>query len=487
MASAILIAAASLPSLQVLGTILAGGGLACAILWRNRPIAAIGILMFLALSSRPTVEVASVNIRVEQPAMLFLAGYTLFAHRQWIRQLVRRYVLPIAGLAVWLAALAASSILVAPEPVTSLRIVIWLGISFAAAGVAGVLAVRAQRPELVIGAIVLAAVGQVGVALLAAASGRLLGVEWGGFERLGGVSGFRAYGIAWEPNIFASGTALAVPLAMARFMGSGRRADLALVGILGVGVWVALTRTVFVALGVGVLVYVGVLIWQERRMASAWRPRFGAAILALAVGVGSGTLVNLATSSVEPSGLAVRSPGVDSAVLPPPRLGGSPTPSGGPVPSAASPTHAPPELSGAPIIQVDLGDPGTLDHRLVRLRQSFGDLPASPWIGLGANSFSQRHFDPTNSFTADYLGMLPFTVLYDAGFIGLAGYLLFFGGIGLEMLRWRLAPISAAFVAVLAIMAVSYLMTDALRFASNWIVIGAALGMAFQWRSARET
>jgi hypothetical protein len=83
--------------------------------------------------------------------------------------------------------------------------------------------------------------------------------------------------------------------------------------------------------------------------------------------------------------------------------------------------------------------------------------------------------------------MLPFTVLYDAGVIGLAGYLLFFGAIGLEMLRWRLAPISAAFVGVLAIMAVSYFTTDALRFASNWIVIGAALGMAFRWRSAADT
>jgi hypothetical protein len=481
--SVLLIATASLPSLQVLGTILAFGGLAGAIALRDHPAALIGTLMFLALSSLPTVQVASVNIRVEQPAVVFLSSYVIFRHRLEIAQLLRRYAVPIAGLAMWVAAATVSSIFVAPEPIASLRIVVWLVISLAAAAVAGVVAFRAQRPERVIAGIVVAAVIQVGIALLAAASGRLLGVEWGGFERAGNTYGFRAFGIAWEPNIFASGTAIALPLAMAQYLWSGRRAHLASVGILGVGIWVAVTRTVFVAVALGVFAFAGMLIAQERPAARARMPRFAAAVLAVAVGLGAGILVDVATSTAEPGFFAVRTPTVDPVVLPrrPVTTPGPAGPVGGaeppPTPSATASNR-----SLAPVVPIDLGDTTNLDYRLVRLRQSFGDLPASPWIGLGANSFGQRHANPTLSFIPDYLGMLPFTVLYDAGLIGFAGYLVFFGSIGLTLLRWRLNPISSAFAASLAIMLISYVMTDALRFASNWIVIGAALGLACRWR-----
>jgi len=140
----------------------------------------------------------------------------------------------------------------------------------------------------------------------------------------------------------------------------------------------------------------------------------------------------------------------------------------------------------APLLPVDLGDTSNMEFRLVRLRQSLADLAASPWIGLGANSFGQRHADPSQSFRSDYLGMLPFTVLYDAGLIGLAGFLLFIAGTVIHLLRWRVAPVALAFAASLAIMLMSYVMTDALRFASNWILIGAALGLAYRGQAGRE-
>ena len=486
-AAAVLVATDSLPSYQVLGSILAFGGLALVIRWRDTQIVALAIVMFLALSSRPTVEIASVNIRVEQPSILFLAGYMMVTSRELVEQLVRRYWLLIIGLLTWLAAAAVASAFAAPEPDASLRIVIWLGISFIAAGVGAVIGARAARHEAVIGAIVLAATVHVGIAVLAAASGRLLGVEWGGYVRSGTDYGFRATGLAWEFNIFASGTAIAVPLAISRYLGSGRRVDLAVVGILGLGVWLALTRTVFAALGLGVVVYLGLLLWRDRAGVRRWLPRFAAAALALAVGVGSGTLVNVATSSVRPGPLAERGSDRDVTVLParPTSSPGAVTTPSTPPPSAA-PAEQGPTRSVAPLLPVDLGDTSNLEFRLIRLQQSLVDLAASPWIGLGANSFGQRHADPSQSFRSDYLGMLPFTVLYDAGLIGLAGFLLFIAGMVVHLLRWRVVPAAPAFAASLVIMLMSYVMTDALRFASNWIFIGAALGLAYRGHAGRE-
>lgn len=492
----VLVSTASLSSNQLLGAILALGGLALVIRWRSTPVGALAVVMFLALSSRPTIEVASVNIRVEQLSILFLAGYSIFTGRDLIGQLLRRYWLLIAGLVMWFAAAAASSALVAPDPVVSLRIVIWLGISFIAAGVAAMLAARAQHYELVTGAIVLATALHVGIAILAAASGPLLGVEWGGVVRSGSGYGFRAAGLAWEPNIFASGTAISVPLAMAQYIKSGRRAHLVLVGILGLGVWVALTRTVLVALALGVVVYLGLLIWREAGPRRRSLPRFAGATLALAIGVASGAVVNVAMSTTDLGPLAIRHPSGADAVLPATPTLPTPRPSAIPSPgrtiapsSSLNRSEATPPILAPPpsVLPIDLGDTSNLEFRLVRLQLSLDDLAASPWIGLGANSFGQRHADPSQEFRADYFGMLPFTVLYDAGVIGFAAFILFVASTGVELLRWRLYLMATAFGTTLAIMLISYVMTDALRFASNWIVIGAGLGLAHRWRVEAET
>ena len=493
-AAAALIATASLPSHQILGSILAFGGLILVIHWRNTPVVTIAVVMFLALSSRPTVEIASVNVRVEQPSILFLAGYTMLTSRELLGPLVRRYRLLIIGLLTWLTAAAAASAFVAPEPVASLRIVIWLGVSFIAAGVAAVMAARVARYEAVIGALVLAATVHVGIAVLAAASGRLLGVDWGGYGKSGPDYGFRATGLAWEFNIFSSGTAIAIPLAISRYLGSGRRVDLAVVGILGLGVWLALTRTVFAALAVGLVIYLALLLWRDRAGVRRWLPRFATAALAIAVGVGAGALVNVATSSAKPGLLAERVPARDVAVLPAPPTSapGSATipstPVPGPTPAESDPAgSAMPSQSLPRLLSVDLGDTSSMEFRLVRLRQSLADLPASLWIGLGANSFGQRHADPSQGFRSDYLGMLPFTILYDAGLIGLAGFLVFVAGTVSHMVQSRGGPVAVAFAASFAIMLMSYVMTDALRFASNWVLIGAALGLAYRGQAGRQS
>jgi hypothetical protein len=145
-----------------------------------------------------------------------------------------------------------------------------------------------------------------------------------------------------------------------------------------------------------------------------------------------------------------------------------------PEPAAAS---AVPVVQPPPLLPVEITDPGNLEHRLERLEESFKDLPASPLIGLGANSFGQRHLDPSQSLQPDYLAMLPFTVLYDAGLVGLAGFGLFVAATAWRLLRWRRRSLGAAFLAAAAILLASYVMTDAHRFAWNWLLIGSALGL----------
>lgn len=488
LAAILLVSTASLASGQVLGVGLAVGGLVAVVVSRRNPVVCLFIVACLALSSATTIDIASVNIRVEQPAVLFLACYALLVSRDLVTRLVRQYWFLIVALVVWLGSDVMSSAFVAPDPIASLRIVGWLGISVTAGGVAAVLAVRAERFESVIGALVAAAAVQVAIAVLAAASGRVLGVDWGGYGPAGDGFGFRATGLALEANIFASGTAIAVPLAIAKYIGSGRRWDLAVVALLGLGVWVALTRTVFVALGLGLAAFLCLLIWRQRGAASRWLPKFATGVIALVLGLGAGVLVTLAASSSTPGILAVRNPGSDLAVLPP-RAGSTPAPlagsgQGSGPGSTVTPAGSTSGTAGPTVFMpIDLVDASTLEFRLVRLRESLSDLQASPLIGMGANSFGQRHADPSQSFKSDHLAMLPFTIVYDAGLLGLAGFLVFFLGIALVLLRWRVPAASASFAASIAIMLASYATTDALRFAWNWLLIGAALGLAYRWRA----
>lgn len=479
----VLIATASLPTLQTLGLILAlGGGLAAA-RFRDAPVLALSVLAFLAWSSRATVEVGSVNVRVEQPAVLLLGAYLLATRIGLVRALLNRYRFLVAGLGIWMGAALASSLLLAPEPVASLRIVTWWALSLCAAGVAASLAVRVSRVDQLIGALVGVAAIHVAIAALAGVSGRVLGVEWGGFGWTGAGYGFRANGLAWEPNIFASGAAMVIPLACYRYLRTGRALDLLALAVLGFGVWVSLTRTVWVALAIGVAVYGLLLFVRQRSAARAWAPQLAIGVLALFVGTGIGGLFTASLSTTDPGLLAVRPPEAAAGELPPlptPARPEEPTPA-----PTAAPTGARP--SAPPLIPVDLTSTDNLAFRLVRLRQAVEDVSRSPWIGLGANSFGQRHADPSQNFRPDYLGMLPFTVLYDAGMVGLIGFATFFIGLLGALLRWGSGHLSAAFIASMTIMLASYVMTDALRFATNWLIIGVALGLAYGWRSRQAS
>lgn len=475
----IVVLTASLSNPQTLAGVLMTAGLALVVMLRTRPLAALAVVVFLAIASRPTFEIASVNIRVEQPAVVFLAVHALIRERPLVRALFRQYAVPIAGLVVWLVAAAVSSALFAPDLVASLRIVIWLALSMVAGGVAGVLAAREGDAGRVAHALVVVGIVHVGISLTAALTGRVLGVEWGGYGWTGVSYGFRASGLAWEANIFASAMATLIPFGVAGLVRSGSLREVGLVALLSLAVWVALTRTVFVSLALGLGLMVVLFAIRDRDYARIWAQRLGVAAIALIVGLGAGGLVTAASSTVSRGLLATRTEiGIEG------RLPALPTSTPGPIATPSlSPTPGPTPSTGPtptppPPIPIDMGDPGNLEARLVRVRQALQDIQQSPILGLGANSFGQRHADPSQAFRADYLGMLPFTVLYDSGIVGLAGFALFGLGSLLHLWRWRVPFFASAFLAALAIMFASYVMTDALRLAFSWIVIGTALGLA---------
>ena len=61
---------------------------------------------------------------------------------------------------------------------------------------------------------------------------------------------------------------------------------------------------------------------------------------------------------------------------------------------------------------------GTGRARASEFRTAAGDLPESPLIGLGANTFGMRH--PQNRLKNNYIGDVWVRGLYEAGIVGLA-------------------------------------------------------------------
>jgi hypothetical protein len=382
----------------------------------------------------------------------------------------------VAGLAIWFGAAVTSSLAMSPEPAPSLRVVAWLAISIGGAWSALLVAERFPG-ELRLGwAFIIAGLVEVTVAVWALVSGGLLGVSWGGWTFEGGTGVYRAFALAWEPNIYASAVALTLPFAMHRFWLSRAKRDLLLLGFLCFGVGLSLTRAAWIAMAAGAVVY-----WMISGSGGRSTRRFVAhvamvlPILILATAVG--TLTALQARAPEPLLLALNRPATSVAIQLPPLA--SPT-----IVATASLPDAPGPAVPTSAPSVDLGSETNLSYRVTRARMAIQDLAGSPWLGLGANSFGQRHADPTQAFLPDYLGLFPLTIVYDAGLIGFAGFVIF----ALWAVRtiWRSAgPERAAYLASLAVMVPAYAATDAFRFAQNWLIIGAGIGIALA-HSQRE-
>jgi hypothetical protein len=277
----------------------------------------------------------------------------------------------------------------------------------------------------------------------------------------------RVHAFTWETNLYASLLAMCLPFALESAR-TGVRGGWALLALVAIGLPLGVTRGAYIGLAAGIATYWGLWAWRRRddpgvRMRTLARP---AAALAVALAVGLLAADILLPNAVE----RILGPG-----------GG---PSASQPPGSGAPTLAPGETpSPTPQPLPSLG-PGsdTLDFRMRRLPLAFADLRGSPLIGLGAASFGQRHVDPTRPGEQDHIAVLAVALPYESGLLGTAalGVALLALVIGL----WRSSAnaaflgSSAAFLGSIATVLVAYQATNALHFAHNWLIFGAAAALA---------
>jgi hypothetical protein len=152
------------------------------------------------------------------------------------------------------------------------------------------------------------------------------------------------------------------------------------------------------------------------------------------------------------------------------------------LPSQATPsvsTTATPTATPAPTLAL-IND--TLAWRLDRIPTALRDLPGDPVIGLGANSFGQRHLDPSQINAPDHIAILAVAALYESGVVGSSGLAIGFALILLAL--WRtsrrpiVGPLAAAYIGCLVSLLVAYQATNALNFSLIWLLAGAGMAIA---------
>lgn len=117
---------------------------------------------------------------------------------------------------------------------------------------------------------------------------------------------------------------------------------------------------------------------------------------------------------------------------------------------------------------------GTGRTRASEFRTAVGDVPNSPFIGLGANTYGLRH--PLERGKNNYIGDLWLRALYEAGIIGLV---LLAGAILLALWPNRtvrastgsLAPLARAFTFGFLVLVISYAGTDDTLYMWPWIFL----------------
>ena len=415
----------------------------------RHPLAAVGVVFMLAALSGVRVALPLGTMRLEQPALAGLIALTVW-HRRALELPPIRPLLPIiaAGL-VYLVTLTASSAFVADDPGTSLRLVAWTGLSMSG-GLAAALLIAGRAAR--------AIPSFSGPAAVAATVGLVAGVVYllfglGGNPLIGGVGGPmpRVYVLTLEPNLYASLLAAPIPLALERWRARPSLGALAVAAVLLLALGLGVTRGAYIGLAVGLIVMFG-LTWLRAKQSGGLR---ALAVLVLVAG-GIGLLLPKLLLDSDHAGV-ISQPPPQSSPAP-----GQPTP---------APTATP------------MPDLQTFEYRLHRLRLGIAEWQTSPWIGLGAYSFGQRHFE--SSGTPDVISSWPVLVLHDAGLIGLAAFLALLGLLGLRL--WRTSgdsargPTASAYAAAVVVLLVAYLATTAVHFAVTWLIFGGALAATIDW------
>ena len=125
---------------------------------------------------------------------------------------------------------------------------------------------------------------------------------------------------------------------------------------------------------------------------------------------------------------------------------------------------------------------GTLAFRLERFRLALQEWPSSPILGLGTNSYGQRHWDPTQNYAPDYLPNLVLATLYDTGLLGLMTLLVVFIALAGALIGatlhgdtgWQ-RVMALGMLCGLAVLFVSYQATNGFWFSYVWIILALAV------------
>ena len=441
----------------VLLAVAIGGAGAAAYVVRLRPTVAFGIIFLLASASQFTIELPLGTMRMEHPAIGFVALALLIDRRGSLHRPQRpwRSEPAILGLlCAYLAVLAVSSVLVAPQPLASLRIVAWTAISLGG-GVVAYILLRTEPAG--------AEGWYRGSAILLACAGIAVAV-WYWVQGPSDIPGLsnglmpwrKVYAYAWEANLYASFLAAMAPFAVERLRQRQTTQNVVMAAVILFAIGLGVTRGAYLGLAAGFAVYVMVLL--RRRPIGTWLRPVSISALAAVTGVFLSAAI-LAT----PPGYVP--------------LPGGPTSSDGPDSSAPGATPTPlPE------------PPDTISHRLERVAPALEDLATSPWIGLGANSFGQRHGDTSRGGAPDHIAILALALPYEAGIVGalifsLAVALLLLALLRASRLGWAMG-LAAAYLAAIVALLVAYQSTNALVFGLNWLLGGAALALAARARDA---
>ncbi len=331
---------------------------------------------------------------------------------------VRGQVLLWVGIALWLGSNVISSAVIAPEPAKSLRIVGLILCSLIAFGLVRQLGRETALRYLSSAVAFLTLYGV--IILIAWVSAQVTRTDNSLVVLNYGESVYRTQGLMIEPNLLASLLVLFMCV-MFVFRAELNRALLSLAfPVMGLAAFLSFTRAAWV--GMAILLIVWVL--SGRR-----------ALLKTMVFVLSGAfLVGALGALVSSAGQLLGSTFSD-------------------------------RLTGL----FDFGS-GTGAYRASAWKLAMNDYLqlGHPLIGLGTNSFSQRHSAQDSSTGEAYLGNFWIVLLHDSGLIGTVGFLLIAIYLAVRVHRLAVVPLYAT-------LAVTALATSPMWFAFPWVALALVL------------
>ena len=471
------------------------GAAAVLLLGRDHPVLVVALVFALASASRLVLETPVGTLRLEQPAIAALVVVAAARVRREGLHAPRQVWLIGAAVLVYLAVMTMSSALVAPQPIASLRITLWWAIS-AAGGAAAFVLLRgravAGSDAFVVGGTCFAVIGIVAAVIFGIA----------GPDVAPGIQDTltvqpRVYGLGWETNLYASYLAAILILAVGA-TGGRRGIVVGAVALLGIAFPLGETRGAYLGLAAGALSMGAVLAWRARRgtfrVSKTLAATVGVGAVSLAVGVACVALLlpnnderlERGPSAALPSPTLIATPSpTPIATLAPtsaPTSGGTPAPTPLPTP-APTPKAAPsPRPTLAPAVD-------TIGFRVARIEPALEEFRQSPVIGLGANSFGQRHADASQGGAPDHLSILILAVPYESGLVGTAALLLalllVLGGLFAQT-RGTRAVLAASLLGAIVSLLVAYEATNALHFATNWLLLGLAVAVGWGGGAAAD-